>query len=125
LLRKAVDYISYEWKSELSDPQFVADLASASLSELLRFLRHPTYEEAAVVSRLHHSSEATNRREQAEALARSMTISDGLSIFARRARIIKKSKTKEPLWIAGSRILTPAWIRDFNQLMIQPIPFRR
>ncbi|MEI7461444.1 MAG: hypothetical protein WCK15_18700 [Pirellula sp.] len=125
LLRETVDYLSDEWKSELSDPLFVDDLASASLSELLRFLRHPTCEEATVVSRLHHSSEATNSRERAEALARSMTISDGLSIFARRARMIKKSKTKEPLWNAGCRILTPAWIRAFNQLMIQPIPFRR
>lgn len=123
-LRKIVDCLSDEWKAELGDPLFVSDLSRASLSELLRFLRSPTQEEALAVSHMHHSSEATNHREGAETLARAMTINDGLSIFARRARINKRSRTVEPLWAAGSRVLTPFWIRVFNQLMLQPIPFR-
>lgn len=125
LLRRTVDCISEEWRSELLDPSFVDDLSRASLNEMLRFLRQPTTEEATVLSRIHHASEATDQREQAIVLARSMKIFDGLSILARRAGIRAKSTTKEPLWAAGSSVLTPLWIRIFNQLMVQPNPLRK
>jgi FMN phosphatase YigB (HAD superfamily) len=121
-LRKAVDCVSEEWNTELGDPEFVADLSKSALTELLRFLRQPTYEEAFVVSCLRHASEATNHQEQAGTLARALTIRDSLKILARRARLIRSSAADAPLWGAGCQALTPWWVRGFHSLAVTPLP---
>lgn len=125
-LREAVDRLATEWQKELRDPQFLACLVGCTLPELLRFLRNPTRDEALAVSRLRHASEATNRKQAAGELARPLTFRDGLAIFARRGRLVRRSTESSPLWAAGCRAQTPAWINRFHSWMTRPLPrFRR
>ncbi|MAS96512.1 MAG: hypothetical protein CMO55_25265 [Verrucomicrobiales bacterium] len=120
-LRNAVDFLTEEWAARLREPGFVQQLSQYSLTELLRFLRKPTKEEAAVVASLSHSSETTNAREHEQKLARAWHIGDTFQILARRFRLIDARRVKEPLWAAGCDSLTTPFNRCVRRIALQPL----
>jgi FMN phosphatase YigB (HAD superfamily) len=120
-LREAVDQLTNEWQDELRDPNFVELLSQYSLTEVLRFLRTPSREEALVIARLHHSSEATNAKEDAGCLARAWQVGDALQVLGRRSRLLDPQSVKEPLWTAGCDALTHPVNRWIRKLVLTPL----
>jgi hypothetical protein len=120
-LRASVDRLTEEWPTELLDPQFVQQLSQSSLAEIFRFLRSPSSEEASVIARLHHSSEATNAKEDAGCLARAWQVGDALRVLGRRSRLFNSQSVKEPLWSAGCDALTHPVNRWIRKLVLTPL----
>lgn len=123
-LRTAVDFLSNEWSEELLDPKFVELLSQFSLSEVIRFFRKPTKEEASVVSEFRHSSEAGNANDDGELLARAWTMKDSARILLRRLRLTGKRESQPPIWTAGCDALTSPLSSWFRVLAMRPLPFR-
>jgi len=128
-LRQAVDRLADEWADgwadELRDPGFVERLCQYSLSELLRFLRQPSKDEARVVAKLCHSSEATNAGENAGTLARPWHFGDALRILGRRARVLSPQSVIEPLWPAGCDALSSRSALALRGIALTPVRRRR
>lgn len=120
-LRQAVDRLVEEWRNELRDPVFVDLLSHYSLRELLRFLRRPSKDEASVVAKLRHSSEATNAGKNAGALARPWHLGDVIGILARRARLISPESVVEPLWTAGCDALSSRSTLALRSIALAPV----
>jgi hypothetical protein len=120
-LRVSVDQLTEEWEEELRDPMFVELLSQYSLAELFRFLRSPSREEALVIARLRHSSEATNAKEAAGLLARAWQVGDALQVLGRRSRLVDPQSVKEPLWTAGCDALTSPINRWIRKLVLTPL----